>query len=174
MLSILEPKKAMQIALTKSYRSTYEINTFTQKLRGLENVVIPFERHGEVPQVIKAQDQVGMILQIADQIKGYQEEGFESIAVLCKNQHEAQEVYEKLVKHVAINPIISEDAILEKGVTIMPIYAAKGLEYDAVIVYGTDAKAYHNSFDQQLLYIACTRALHKLSLYYTGAVSPLL
>ncbi|MGL4345613.1 MAG: HelD family protein, partial [Cellulosilyticaceae bacterium] len=46
MLSILEPKKAMQIALTKSYRSTYEINTFTQKLRGLENVVIPFERHG--------------------------------------------------------------------------------------------------------------------------------
>jgi len=51
---------------------------------------------------------------------------------------------------------------------------AKGLEFDAVMVYGVDNDSYNNDYDKRLLYIACTRALHRLSLYYTGKITKLL
>ena len=38
-------------------------------------------------------------------------------------------------------------------------------------VYEVGEKAYHDAEDKQLLYIACTRALHRLSLCYTGELS---
>ena len=56
----------------------------------------------------------------------------------------------------------------------MPIYMAKGLEYDAVIVYEVNEDNYYDKEDKQLLYIACTRALHRLSLCYTGKISKFL
>ena len=58
-----------------------------------------------------------------------------------------------------------------RGCRIMPIYAAKGLEFDAVLIYGADDANYYTELDGRLLYIACTRALHRLSLYYTGRKS---
>lgn len=53
----------------------------------------------------------------------------------------------------------------------MPIYAAKGLEFDAVLVHGVDDVNYCTELDRRLLYVACTRALHRLSLYYVGKVN---
>ena len=51
---------------------------------------------------------------------------------------------------------------------------AKGLEFNAVIIYQTNQNNYNNNDDKKLLYIACTRALHKLSLFYTGEISQLI
>ena len=50
----------------------------------------------------------------------------------------------------------------------------KGLEYDTVIVYDVSAKNYYDTADKQLIYIACTRALHRLALAYLGKISPYL
>ena len=44
---------------------------------------------------------------------------------------------------------------------VITAYNSKGLEFDGVIVYDIDAS---NDIDKNLLYIACTRALHKLTL----------
>lgn len=55
----------------------------------------------------------------------------------------------------------------------MPVYLAKGLEFDAVLVAGAD-EAYRTEQDRRLLYIACTRALHRLDLYTWQPWSPLL
>ena len=60
------------------------------------------------------------------------------------------------------------------GTIIIPVYMAKGLEFDVVLVYGADNISYNTEYDKKLLYIACTRALHKLSLYYTGVISDFL
>ncbi|MDI9462481.1 MAG: ATP-binding domain-containing protein [Bacillota bacterium] len=57
---------------------------------------------------------------------------------------------------------------------IMPVYMAKGLEFDAVLVYEANDVNYRNAEDKKLLYVACTRALHRLSLYYTGRISKFL
>ncbi|MDD4439086.1 MAG: ATP-binding domain-containing protein, partial [Tissierellia bacterium] len=62
------------------------------------------------------------------------------------------------------------DSVLE-GTLILPVYLAKGLEFDAVIVYEANNNNYNTEFDKKLLYIACTRALHRLSLFYTGELT---
>lgn len=55
----------------------------------------------------------------------------------------------------------------------MPIYLAKGLEFDAVVAYDISAKNY--PLDQLgVLYTICSRAMHELSLITIGAPSPLL
>ena len=51
---------------------------------------------------------------------------------------------------------------------------AKGLEFDEVIVPDADNRNYGSDYDRNLLYIACTRAMHKLTLFYTGSPSPFL
>ena len=48
---------------------------------------------------------------------------------------------------------------------------AKGLEFDEVIVPDADNRNYNSDYDRNLLYIACTRAMHKLTLLYTGSPS---
>lgn len=58
---------------------------------------------------------------------------------------------------------------MAKGIQLpVPIYMAKGLEFDAVLVYGIDDDNYNTADDKNLLYIVCTRALHSLRLYHTG------
>lgn len=43
---------------------------------------------------------------------------------------------------------------------------------DEVIVPDVDNRNYASDYDRNLLYIACTRAMHKLTLFYTGSASP--
>ena len=45
---------------------------------------------------------------------------------------------------------------------------SKGLEFDAVIICDADSQTYHDKEDKNLLYVACTRALHRLSLFGIG------
>lgn len=47
-------------------------------------------------------------------------------------------------------------------------YLVKGLEFDYVILPNVTADEYHTGRDRQLLYIAGTRALHKLDVMYYG------
>ena len=50
----------------------------------------------------------------------------------------------------------------------MPVCLAKGLEFDAVMVCDGDAENYYSPDDKNLLYVECTRALHRLSLMFEG------
>lgn len=43
---------------------------------------------------------------------------------------------------------------------------AKGLEFDEVAVLDADDASYATDFDRNLLYVAITRALHKLTILY--------
>lgn len=51
---------------------------------------------------------------------------------------------------------------------------AKGLEFDEVIVPNVSDEVYHAEYDRSLLYIACTRAMHKLSLFHSGTLTKLI
>ncbi|MNN59412.1 Helicase IV [compost metagenome] len=55
---------------------------------------------------------------------------------------------------------------------IIPVYLAKGVEFDAVLVYDASSEAYCRKNERKLLYTACTRAMHQLQLYTTGDWSP--
>ena len=51
---------------------------------------------------------------------------------------------------------------------------SKGLEFDEVIVPDVAQDTYRTEKDRGLLYIACTRAMHRLTVMYAGERSKLL
>ena len=53
-------------------------------------------------------------------------------------------------------------------------YLAKGLEFDAVIVWNANDQQYHGNDERQLLYTICSRAMHELSLVSIGGTTSLL
>ena len=130
------------------------------------------EARGSRPLIFKAKDESGLLDEIIKTIEKYKREGFSSIALICKNRKEASDLYFKLSNKIKIKFIdyLDYDSVLE-GTMILPVYLAKGLEFDAVIVYEANDEKYKSEFDKKLLYIACTRALHRLSLFYTGRLT---
>ena len=60
------------------------------------------------------------------------------------------------------------------GVSILPLYLAKGLEFDAAILDEVNVENYHTPLDKKLLYVCSTRPLHRLDVFYTGQASPFL
>ncbi|GAB6181328.1 AAA family ATPase [Desulfotomaculum defluvii] len=172
---IMQKQRTIKLSLHKSYRSSYEINMFCKKLLGEElPQFISFERHGEAPRVVAVQNVEEMDRVILEDAKNYLTQRYETIALVCKGQQEATDVYERLKSKIKLTLIQPMDGQVEKGVMVIPSYIAKGLEFDVVLVINTNRQNYHTSFDRQLLYIACTRAQHRLVLYYTGQISPFL
>lgn len=169
---ILEKSNSLKVFLNKGYRSSYEINAFCTKLLGKDQEFIPFERHEEAPLIKKQYDQDEVIRTVIQDIREYLKEGYESIAVVCKNKQEAELLHAKLSGEIRIRLIKASDDSLHKGVVIVPAYLAKGLEFDVVLINGVNKEAYSTHYDRKLLYVACTRALHRLVLYYCGEPSP--
>jgi DNA helicase IV len=56
----------------------------------------------------------------------------------------------------------------------MPVYLAKGLEFDAVIGWDVSADTYATEAMRDVLYTLCTRALHQLILLGIDQPSPLI
>ena len=48
---------------------------------------------------------------------------------------------------------------------------AKGLEFDEVIVPQTNKTNYYSEIDKSMLYVAVTRAMHQLTVTYSGEQS---
>ncbi|MDR3600425.1 MAG: 3'-5' exonuclease [Desulfosporosinus sp.] len=168
---ILNKRKTVKLSLDKGYRSTCEINTFTQNLlgEGTRDDYCSIERYGEEPMVIHQETLEAIDQSIIEDIAKYMKQGYESVAVLCKTQEDAEKVYRRLKKSVQITLIKPQGGEVIKGALVIPSYMAKGLEFDVVIVYDVNKQNYASDFDRQLLYIACTRALHRLVIYFQCA-----
>ncbi|WP_104372692.1 HelD family protein [Desulfocucumis palustris] len=169
---ILNKQKTIKLSLNKGYRSSYEINDFTQRLLGGGQDFVPFERHEKEPVIQKKKTKELIDRAIAADVRDFMEEGYESVAVICKTQQEANKVHSGLKKLIPAKLIQARDGRVEKGALVIPSYLAKGLEFDAVIVHDAGRENYSGRLDKKLLYVACTRALHRLCLYYTGEKSP--
>ncbi|HOZ55271.1 MAG TPA: ATP-binding domain-containing protein [Clostridia bacterium] len=74
-----------------------------------------------------------------------------------------------------IKLIKGKDSEYNSGISIVPSYLAKGLEFDCVIVTNANNEQYkNNSLDIKLLYVIITRAMSKIDIFYTGEISELL
>ncbi|MFZ5642859.1 MAG: HelD family protein [Bacillota bacterium] len=169
--AILNKPKTIQLFLNKGYRSSYPINTFTQKILGNQQNYTSLERHGEKPLVLHKKNEELIDQAIIKDIDRLGKCGYESVAIICKSRQEAERVYTRLKDRISVILIDPHCGKVKKGVLVIPSYLAKGLEFDAVIVYGGDRRNYSGPLDKKLLYIACTRALHRLIIYYTGEKS---
>lgn len=82
-------------------------------------------------------------------------------------------VYNKLKKlGININLITENNEKYTNGLSIIPSYLSKGLEFDAVILYNADNLTYkENRQDAKLLYVALTRAMQELIINSSSELS---
>lgn len=164
--------------LLKSYRTTTEImdsaNNITKYIK--LNIAKPVIRHGKKVSFIKYKEkneQISLIKRILEQ---YKTQNYKTIAIICKNEEEAQELYIKLemndIKNITLN-----DTEYNGGICIITSYLAKGLEFDGVIISNSGEEEYNSNkiIDMKLLYVAMTRPLHELTILYKNDITkPLL
>ena len=115
--------------LCKSYRSTYEITEFAQRIAKNEELEA-IERHGEEP----------------------------AVALLPTEKKEIEWIENLITSFL-------------KGADVS---MGKGLEFDEVIVPFVTDKNYRTEIDRSMLYVACTRAMHKLYISASGNISTFL
>lgn len=160
--------------LKKSYRTSIEIMNEANKVSeaiglGRANPVI--RSSGPIIKTNIEKDKEA--LYIVNRVKEYQSQGFKSIAIVYKDQTNMMELNRLLKKEKIESEIIYKDQ--EKyngGVCILTSYLSKGLEFDVVIIADADDSIYlsNNILDMKLLYVAMTRALHKLELIYNNNI----
>lgn len=165
---ILHKTKSVKLTLSKSYRSSIEINNFNQRLLNNEQELISFERHESAPEVKYKQNLNELNKSICEDIAKFRDSGYKSIAIICKSEEEAKNIKSSLSASLDIKLLDDSSYEDRNSVLVMPAYLAKGLEFDVVLVYNVSKENYKSDFDKRLIYIACTRALHQLFLYYTG------
>ena len=171
---ILNKKKSSLIMLDKSFRCTNEILNFSLKFIEKSSQIKSFNRNGDSPKVYIADNSEIFIDEIVKEIKLCQEKGFQSICLICKTEKNSIYLFNK-IKHKLDIQLIKNGSVSDlQGVFILPVYMSKGLEFDAVLICDADSQNYYDEDDKNLLYVACTRALHKLSLFCENEVSPLI
>ncbi|MNC44017.1 Helicase IV [compost metagenome] len=94
--------------------------------------------------------------------------------MITKTAAESREAYETLRAGGSeeLRLITKNTPTFEKGILVIPAYLAKGVEFDAVLIYDASMQSYHRENERKLFYTACTRAMHRLLLYTTGEWSP--
>ncbi|WP_052487714.1 RNA polymerase recycling motor HelD [Gordoniibacillus kamchatkensis] len=170
--------------LTKSYRSTSEIAGLAAAVLPEREPVEPFERGGEPPQLYTAAP-AELPLQVWRDVMRLRADGAGTMAVLCKTQAEAREAFERLqaaraaagAEAAGLPPlqlVTKESAGFSSSLAVLPAALAKGLEFDAVVVYNAGAAVYCSERERKLFYTVCTRALHRLHLHAVGEPTPFL
>jgi len=167
-IDILAKKNPIKIFLNKSYRTSFEIFSLSQHVLGKKTNSVVFKRHEDDPFIVCLNTTQEIDMEIISQVNCLFDKGYESIAILCKTAAESKELHDRLSNKLDISLMIDNTSLLTHGTIIMPIYMSKGLEFDAVIIYNVSDSNFSTGLDQRLLYIACTRALHKLVLCALG------
>jgi DNA helicase-2/ATP-dependent DNA helicase PcrA len=163
------------VLLTKSYRSTRQINGFAQALLGntTENMIRGF-REGAKPLLIKLPNEKALGACLLRQIRDLQASGYETVGIICQTATAGLAVYETLKQQISLSLITAVSSEFRTGPVVLPVYLAKGLEFDAVIVCGVKQANYADELGRKLLYVACTRALHQLRLVYVDELAELI
>ena len=141
--------------------------TFAKSVQSVVSLE-PVERHGRAPVIISCADEQEKIREIKRKIRNFENGGNASLGVILKTNRSAAQLYEILSADCNVSLITPESSSFQNGVTVTSIQMAKGLEFDEVILADADHENYRTEDDRSLLYIACTRAMHELTLLYSG------
>ena len=158
-------KNSEFIYLKQSYRSTVEIIDYANKI--FRRQKLNFEpsravlRHGKEVKHIEVEAQKDMVMKIDDICEDVLNSGKRIVAVTCKSSDECKKVYSYLRKNSNYSWTLVKDRMddFEFNFMVIPSYMTKGLEFDCSIVINENSYE-DNIFDNKLLYVVLTRALH--------------
>ena len=155
-------KEIYYIDMKKSYRSTCEIMKYAQSVFQREDQTEYVERHGEKPQIEPCDSERERTEKLVRDIG--KDGKYQTRGVLCLTQEDADRIHETLKEWGIETDLLTKDSMrFQSGISVMPFYLAKGLEFDVVYIPGVEK--YQSPLAKQALYINVTRALHKLRLY---------
>ena len=158
------------VTLCKSYRSTIEIAEFAQSISPNPDI-IPVERHGERPGVIGLVTNEEQIDAIRKLILEFRQSEYTNIGIICRTSKMADELYRNLQEIEGVHLLDFSSTEFEDGIIITSAHMSKGLEFDQVLIPNVSDEEYQSEMDRKMLYVACTRAMHKLTLSYVGEIS---
>ena len=160
--------------LEKSYRSTWEIIHFAKQIVKQADFQA-VERHGPAPELLEFSTEEEELVEICRQVEAFHQGKYNAMGIVTRTNSAAKELYEKLkARGAGVELITPESSAFHNGATVLSIQMSKGLEFDQVLLPQVDGETYHTDFDRNLLYVACTRAMHRLSLTCVGKATPLL
>lgn len=174
--------------LNRCYRTTLEIIEYSNKIfrnRFPKTYKLPEAvlRHGESIRILEHKKNILEINEkevksLIEIIKKEFEKGSLTCALVCKDKEYAQKTYERLKEY---EEYLEKDIVdfsqddYKTGLLILPVESAKGLEFDTVILLDVNSDTYPDTeLSTRLLYVAITRALHRLIIIENSNKSPLL
>ncbi|WP_129044464.1 RNA polymerase recycling motor HelD [Companilactobacillus metriopterae] len=161
------------VQLTHSYRSTKQITNYTKAILTNGQKIEPFNREGDLPNVVIDKDVSTGIKTVVKQLNENIQNEY-TTAIIAKTLDDAKKVHDLLKKeNVRSTLISSENQRLASGTIVVPSYLAKGLEFDAVIFWDASKDVFTDD-EQQLVYTICSRAMHKLTVIAINELSSLL
>ena len=152
--------KTKYLELTKTYRSSKEIIEYTNKILNL-TFVSAIRKDNNKPVLFRKE--TNLKKQLLNDIN-YLKKEYKSVAIITKDDEEANEIYNLLKDDINIGKITINEEIFRKDLIVVPSYMAKGLEFDSVIVYNKINNIYKEN-EKYLYYVACSRAQHELIIY---------
>lgn len=160
------------VKLVRSYRSSWEISQFAHRIKPNPEL-IAMKRHGAEPEVKGFASNAEEIDEIKLLVETFQKSKQPTLGVICKTQTQADLVY-KNIKGSHVFLLNQESTTFKQGVIVTTVHLSKGLEFDEVVIPFASARNYQTEVDRSLLYIACTRAMHRLTLTYAKEKSAFL
>lgn len=162
-----------------SYRSAEEVvECCNQLIPEVSARGIPVYKIDEQPVFTKVSNQAETVAAMVKVIREWRQKGTRSIGVIVKNVAECSSLYNSLKKSLPNEPlqmISSDQNEFRTGVLVVPVVLAKGLEFDGVIVADASQEQFQlTAMDRKLLYVALSRALYRVQVFYIGTISPLL
>ncbi len=152
----LKSKKPKHVMLTHTYRSSRPIAELCALLDPTGVRADLVDRGGEPPALhdtasFTARDAVALARSLR---KGR----IKSVAIVTRTLQDAS-----VVAPLAPDAIRLDEQFLpeEGGIMVVPVALAKGLEFDAAVVYWPDGR--WTTHERRLMYTACSRALHELA-----------
>lgn len=167
--SLYGERETEYIHLQRSYRSTRQIIEFTRQLVPEGEHIEVFEREGEKPTFSILSNHDDLHREIVSKVESFKNRDLHTIAIICKSAAESSVAYDVLRDRIQNLKLVKKNTDeYEQGVIVIPAYLAKGIEFDAVIIYDASMEVYGEENLRRMFYTACTRAMHQLQIYSVG------
>ncbi len=171
---------ATLLQLVTSYRNTMEIMHLASRVAQRhpvpgQQLARPVLRHGEKPMISSFSTDKERYAELRRQVHAWLNEGYHTIALIEKTRAGAEHLYKLLKNDLPVHLMKEDDSDYHGGVLILPAAMVKGLEFDCVAVCNASSSEFADEpFPCRMLYVMLTRPLHRLRIFATGQVTPLL
>ncbi|QST00602.1 UvrD-helicase domain-containing protein [Pontibacillus sp. ALD_SL1] len=159
------------LTLQKTYRTTIEIMQTANDILNLMDEPLPqaepVVRHGEKP-IFYSTLKEDWEKALYEEFMKLSEKGFKSFTIIGKTIKECKAIYEHMSLYFPeeeIQLVQGQEEMEKDRVIILPVYLAKGLEFDCVFLVNLQEGYESTELDRKLLYVAMTRPLHRLQLW---------